>query len=403
MKYLIMLGDGMADYPIPQLGEKTPLQVAKKPNMDFLAQNGISGLVRTVPEGMTPGSDTANLSVMGYDPKIYYTGRSPLEAISMGIAMAPEDIAFRCNLVTLSDEPDYAAKTMVDYSSDEISTTESIQLVNFLAEHFNNQTLQFYPGISYRHCLVYRGGETGTIMTPPHDITTQKVTGHLPTGVYGGQLLKLMKESYTLLKDHPVNVERVKQGLNPANSCWFWGEGRKPALTSFEERFGLKGAVISAVDLIKGIAICADMESINVIGATGNIHTNFKGKGEAALAAFDRGIDYVYIHVEAPDESGHRNELENKILSIEKIDAEILGPIMAGLKERGEDYRILLLPDHGTPLALRTHVGDPVPFSLYDSRSKNPNNAAAYDEESAAQTGVFVAEGHRLIEDLLKN
>lgn len=397
-----MLGDGMADYPIPELGDKTPLQAAKKPRMDFLAKNGLSGLVRTVPEGMSPGSDTANLSVMGYDPRLYYTGRSPLEAVSMGIEMAAEDISFRCNIVTLSQEEDYAQKTLLDYSSDEITTEEAAILVGDLAKHFNNETLLLYPGISYRHCLIYKGGETGTEMTPPHDITTKIIGNYLPKGVYGELLLNLMKESYELLKDHPVNQARIKRGLKPANSCWFWGEGRKPSLTSFKERFGIKGAAISAVDLIKGIALCSGIESIDVEGATGTIQTNFKGKGQAALDAFDRGIDYVYIHVEAPDESGHRAELDNKILAIEEIDSRILGPVMDGLKARGEDFSILLLPDHGTPLALRTHVGDPVPFALYRSTGNQPNGAQGYDEDSAASTGLFVEEGHTLIDWLLQ-
>lgn len=401
MKYVVMLGDGMADRPVPELGGKTPLEAAVKPHMDFLAQHGTVGMARTVPEGMPPGSDTANLSVMGYDPKIYYSGRSPLEAVSMGIPLAADDVTFRCNLVNLSEEGALGDATMVDYSSDEITTAESTELVNFLNREFHTEGRDLYPGISYRHCLVLRRAETGTDCTPPHDISLKPVREYLPKGRYGGQLLDLMKRSYALLRNHPVNRARAARGLRPANCCWFWGEGTRPALSSFEERFGVKGGVISAVDLIKGIGICAGLRSVDVPGATGNVDTNFQGKAEAAIELLENGCDFVYIHVEAPDECGHRREVENKVRSIELIDREILGRLLPALQKRGEDYAVLLMPDHPTPLSIRTHSSDPVPFVLYRSDRESPLHASAYTEALAAKTGLFIPEGHRLMEKLL--
>ena len=368
MKYVVMLGDGMADRPVPELGGRTPLEAAVKPHMDFLAQHGTVGMARTVPEGMPPGSDTANLSVMGYDPKIYYSGRSPLEAVSMGIPLATDDVTFRCNLVNLSEEGALEDATMVDYSSDEITTAESTELVNFLNREFHTEARDLYPGISYRHCLVLRRAETGTDCTPPHDISLKPVREYLPKGRYGGQLLDLMKRSYALLRDHPVNRARAARGLRPANCCWFWGEGTRPALSSFEERFGVKGGVISAVDLIKGIGICAGLRSVDVPGATGNVDTNFQGKAEAA---------------------------------IELIDRESRGRLRPALQKRGEDYAVLLMPDHPTPLSIRTHSSDPVPFVLYRSDRESPLHASAYTEALAAKTGLFIPEGHRLMEKLL--
>lgn len=398
MKYIVMLGDGMADLPVECLGGKTPLQVANKPYMDKCAKEGICGLVKTVPTGMPPGSDTANLSVMGYDPEIYYTGRSPIEAVSMGIELAPEDLSFRCNLVTLSDDVNYEDKTMVDYSSEEITTEEAAEIIATLEEHFGNEILQLYAGTSYRHCLVWKNGEAGSILTPPHDISDKKVTDHLPTGTYGKELLAIMKESYEILKDHPVNKKRIERGLNPANSMWLWGEGRKPMLKPFTDIFGVKGSVISAVDLIKGLGICSEMVNIEVPNITGNINTNFVGKGEFALKTLlEDNLDMIYIHVEAPDECGHRGEAENKKLAIELIDRDILGPVMEGLKAAGEDFALLLTPDHATPIVLKTHTSDPIPFAIYRSNSNETNGAAAYDEVNAKSTGYYIDKGCELM------
>lgn len=402
MKYIVMLGDGMADYPLEALAGKTPLAVANKPNMDDLAQHGCVGMAKTVPDGMPPQSDTANLSVMGYDPKAYYTGRSPLEAVSMGIDLAADDLVFRCNLVCVSAEEDYAEKTMIDYSADEISTEESTQLIAYLNERFQDETLALYPGISYRHCLVLKHKRPGGMLTPPHDITLKPVKDSLPKGAHAELLYEMMARSYALLKDHPVNLARIKRGLKPANSCWFWGEGTKPALPSFYETHGVRGGVVSAVDLIKGIGLCAGMDVVDVEGATGNINTNFAGKGAAALSLLQNGCDLVYIHVEAPDESGHRHELENKIKSIERIDADILGQILPALRRNHEPFRVLLMPDHPTPIALRTHTSDPVPFVLYEEGRQAQPRAEVYTEEMAKETGLFVQKGHSLMEKLIK-
>lgn len=397
MKYVVVLGDGMADHPIPQLNGRTPLQYAKKPNIDFLARNGILGMVKTIPEGIHPGSDVANLSVLGYDPRIYYTGRSPLEAVSMGVELSPADIAFRCNLVTLSDEENYEDKTMIDYSSDEISTDESRELIEEVNRHFRNDIIQFYPGISYRHCMVWRNGPEKFKLTPPHDISERKIKDYLPQGETGTALLKMMAESSRFLNNHPVNRQRVSRGLRPANSIWLWGEGKKPAIPVFYDKYGVKGSVISAVDLIKGIGICSGMKSINVDGATGNIHTNFYGKAKAALAELESGQDFVYVHVEAPDECGHRHEIDNKVRAIELIDEKIVGPLLDGLEKFG-DYKIMILPDHPTPLSLRTHTSDPVPFVIYHKSSAKDNGAQGYDEAEAGKTGLFVSEGHTLMD-----
>ena len=327
MKYFVILGDGMADRPYEGLGGKTPLDVANHPTMDYLASKGICGLAKTVPEGMPPGSDTANLSVMGYDPKVYYTGRSPLEAVSMGIELSLNDVTYRCNTVTLSDDEAYEDCTMIDYSCDEITTPESTQIINDLNEVFKKEDLNIYPGISYRHCLVLRDAKDGADCTPPHDILEQKITDNLPKGQNSELLLSMMKRSRELLKDHPVNKSRIERGLHPVSSLWFWGEGRKPNLTAFVEKYGKKGAVVSAVDLIKGIGICAGLNSIDVPGATGNIDTNFEGKSQAAVDALLSGDDFVYVHMEAPDECGHRCEPENKVRAIELIDEKVLKPM----------------------------------------------------------------------------
>ena len=401
MKYIIVIGDGMADYPVEELGGKTPLEVAEKPNIDYLARHGRVGLVKTTPDGMKPGSDNTNLGIMGFDPVQYYTGRSPLEAVSLGIDLADTDVSYRVNLVTLSDEPDYQDKTMIDYSSDEISTEESSQLIDYLAKHLNTEQIHFYPGISYRHCMVYSHGETGQELTPPHDILDQKISGYLPKGSQADTFLMLMKRSYELLKDHPINKDRIKRGLRPANSIWPWGEGKRPAIPSLHEKYGIKGSVISAVDLIKGIGICAGMNSVDVEGATGNVNTNYHGKAEAALEELRNGSDFVYVHVEAPDECGHRHEVENKVKAIELIDQYIVGYIMETLKKEGEDFHLLVMPDHPTPLKLRTHVSDPVPFVLYCSEKELTPHAEGYTEKKAEETGCFEERAYELMDRLL--
>ncbi|PNV60862.1 cofactor-independent phosphoglycerate mutase [Clostridium sp. chh4-2] len=399
MKYIVMLGDGMADYPVEKLGGCTPLQKAQKPNIDRLASKGVLGMVKTVPDGLKPGSDVANLSAMGYNPVECYTGRSPLEAVSIGIEMSDTDVAFRCNLVTLSDEADYDQKTMVDYSSDEISTAEAAELILAVNEAFKSASIEFYPGISYRHCMIWHEGPVGLDLTPPHDISDRKITEYVPKNEV---VYDLMKRSHEVLKNHPVNQARIARGLHPANSIWLWGEGTKPGVSNFEKTYGVKGSVISAVDLIKGIGICAGMKVIEVEGATGNIDTNFSGKGKAALDTLLEGQDLVYIHVEAPDECGHRGEIENKVKAIELIDELIVGPLLKGLEEAGEEYSILVMPDHPTPLAIKTHISDPVPYLLYRSTDPVDSGISTYTEETCASTGRYVGHGYELMKELLE-
>lgn len=396
MKYIVVLCDGMADRPIPQLGGKTPMEAAHKPNMDALASRGLCGTARTIPHGMHPQSDIANLAVMGYDPAIYYRGRSPLEAVSMGIDLGPDDIAIRCNISTVSDEADYLDKTMIDYSADEISTDEARQLVKYVANKLNTEDMQLYPGISYRHCLVMRNAQTGTDLTPPHDITGRPVRSFMPVGRYGERLTGFIMDSHRLLKDHPVNLARMARGENPANTCWLWGEGTRPALKPFQELYGLRGGVVCAVDLIKGLGICAGMEVPHVEGATGAKRTDFAAKGRKALELLMSGTDLVYIHIEAPDESGHAGDLQCKLDAIEAIDKYILGYLITSLKAAGEDYAIMLLPDHPTPIEIRTHSADPVPFVLYRS-DKVHHGPSEYTEASAAGTGLHLEQGHTLM------
>lgn len=400
MKYIVILGDGMADRPLPQLDNQTPLQCAYKPHMDFLAQNGKTGLVHTVPQGIAPGSDVANLSVMGYDPALYYTGRSPLEAVSMGVQLSDTDVAFRCNLVTLAGDGAYEDKVMSDYSADEISTEEARQLIEDVNCYLQTEDMVFHPGISYRHCMIWHQGPTGLGLTPPHDILERKINPYLPQGAYGELLLSMMKKSAEFLPTHPINLSRVSRGLRPANSIWLWGEGKRPAVPSFQEKYGLQGSVISAVDLIKGLGICAGLSSIEVEGATGNYHTNFKGKALAALQELENGKDFVYIHIEAPDECGHRFEIENKVKSIERIDADVVGTLLEGL-QKYEDFRLLILPDHPTPLSLRTHTSDPVPFIIYQKSQPHLSGVHGYDEFQAAATGLTVTQGHRLMDTFI--
>lgn len=400
MKYVVVLGDGMADYRVLQLGNRTPLQCAKKPNIDYLAEFGEIGMVKTIPDGIAPGSDAANLSVMGYNPKIYYTGRSPLEAVSMGVELSDTDLAFRCNLVTLGMDSSYESATMLDYSSDEISSPEAAELIKEINKYMADDEFCFYPGISYRHCMVWKRGTGSRKLTPPHDILEKSITDYLPSGNSGEMFLSMQKKSYEVLKNHPVNQARIARGLRPANSIWLWGEGRKPAIPKFSVKYGIKGSVVSAVDLIKGIGMCAGLDSIDVAGTTGNIHTNFKGKAEAALKELHSGKDFVYVHVEAPDECGHRFEIENKVLSIEYIDKLVVGTLLEGL-ESYDDYSIMVLPDHPTPLALRTHTAEPVPYIIYRKGKKKPSGILGYDEFQALRTGIFVEEGYKLMDRFL--
>lgn len=398
MKYIVVLLDGAADTPVETLGGKTPLQVAKKPNIDRLATMGEMGMVTTVPANLPPGSDVANLAVFGYDPQIYYTGRSPLEALSMGVHLELTDTTFRTNVVTLSEDEPYEEKTMVDYSSDEITTEESTILVNAVNEVLKTEEYEFHPGISYRHLMVWHNKKNDFKLTPPHDISDRKVTEYLPKDEV---LLDLMKRSYEILKDHPVNIARKERGLRPANSFWIWGNGTKPDLKTFDELYGVRGSVVSAVDLIKGIGVGAGLNVVDVIGATGNVHTNFDGKAEAAINELKNGADFIYVHLEAPDEAGHRREIENKVKAIELIDEKIVAPIVAYLKEAGEEYSMLVMPDHPTPLAIKTHTSDPVPYILYKSNECAEKPEVSYTEENAKATGVVCEKGHDLMKKLL--
>lgn len=399
MKYIIILCDGMADEPLDELGGRTPLEAARTMNMDSLAKVSEIGMVRTVPAGMAPGSDTANLSVIGYDPEEYYTGRSPLEALSIGADMAPDDVSFRCNLVTLSEEEDrYEDRHILDHSSGEISTEEAAELLEALSEGLKREGYTFYVGTSYRHLLIQKKGKV-TELTAPHDILTKQIGGYLPED---GVLREMMVKSYDILKDHPVNKRRRTEGKNPANSAWFWGAGTRPALRSFEEKNGVKGAMISAVDLLKGIAVGAGMDNIVVEGANGGLDTNYAGKAQAAVKALtEDGYDFVYVHIEAPDEMGHQGSFRDKITAIERIDEQIIGPVRTALEDAGTDFRMLILPDHPTPVRVRTHTSDPIPYLLYDS-TEYIAGMDTYSEKTGKQTGVFVEKGYRLMDHLLE-
>lgn len=396
MKYLVLLCDGMADYPVPELGNKTPMGASHTPNMDKLAEKSIIGLVKTVADNMKPGSDVANLSVLGYDPQVYYTGRSSLEAGSIGIDMKDTDISFRCNLVTLSDEPNYEDKTILDYCADDISTEEAKELVDYLEKNLGNDEFKLYSGVSYRHCLIWNKGtlEVGEL-TPPHDITGKPIKEYIPNHPNAQKLYELMVKSYNLLKDHPVNKAREARGLKPANSMWLWGKGVRASLMPFTEKYGLKGSMISAVDLLKGIGKFAGMNVVYVPGATGYMDTNFEGKAKAAIKEFENGQDFVYIHVEAPDECGHRYEIENKKKSLEIIDEKILGPVLEAL-ENYDDYKVLIMPDHATPLSLKTHTNDPIPFLIY--KKSNPTIGGEFTEEGAKASGIYIENGHKIME-----
>lgn len=394
MKYLIVLGDGMADRPLTELKGMTPLEYAVTPNFDKLAAKSSVGLVKTVPDGMKPGSDVANLSVLGYDPKRYYSGRSPLEALSIGVIMKPGDVAVRTNLVTLSDEEKLEDKTMLDYSAGEIPTEEARKIIESVEEELGSERLKFYSGVSYRHCLIETNGTTATKLTPPHDISGKKVGEYLPQGEMGGEMRELIRRSGEILAEHPVNVKRRAEGKRPATHVWFWGAGTKPTLDTFFSKFGLKGAIVSAVDLLKGIAKGTEMYAPCVKGATGTLSTNWKGKVEAVKDCFKSGIDYVYLHFEAPDECGHQGDIPGKIAAIEKVD-EALGELKEFLDSTGEDYKIAVLPDHPTPIEVRTHASSPVPYMIYDSR-KPVVSGLKYNEKDA-QNGEYLDNGQMII------
>ena len=403
MKYLVLIPDGMADEKIEALGNRTPMEAACKPMMDALAKNALVGTVSNVPVGMVPESDTANMAILSFDPKVYSKGRSPLEAVSMGIEMQPDETAYRCNVVTLSDEGEaYEDKIILDHSADEITTAEADELIHALQEKLGNEIRRFYTGVSYRHCLIRKNGNDRYPFMRPHDILGQRIGDYLPKAEDGGEeFYQMMKESFEILNHHPVNEARRARGLKPANSAWFWSPGKKPQLPNFREKWGLNGAVISAVDLIKGIGLCAGMRSIDVEGATGNVHTNYEGKAQAAIEAFRNGHDYVYIHVEAPDECGHRAELENKVLSVELIDQKILKPVYEYLVSCGEDFRVMVLPDHPTPIRMRTHTSLPVPFFIYDS-TRTLDGVNSFSEESATAKGFYIENGFTLMEHLIR-
>ena len=403
MKYFVLIPDGMADEKVEALGNLTPMEKADKPFMDMLAKKSFVGTVSNVPQGMVPESDTANMAILSFDPKIYSKGRSPLEAFSIGIKMADDETAYRCNIVTLTEEQDnYEDRIILDHSADEISTAEADELIKALEENMGDDIKKFYTGISYRHCLIWKNGNDKYDFTRPHDILGKRIGEYLPKVENGGEeFLQLMKKSYDILKDHPVNIARKEKGLKPANSAWLWSPGKKPQLPSFKEKWGLDGTVISAVDLIKGIGLCAGMKSIDVEGATGNVHTNYEGKANAAIQAFKDGADYVYVHVEGPDECGHRAEIDNKVLSIELIDKKILAPVYEYLKNCGEDFKIMVLPDHPTPLHIRTHSIAPVPFFIYSSTNET-NGVNTFNEFTAQATNNYIDKGHTLMNILVK-
>jgi len=409
MKYFILLGDGMADLPVPEIGGITPLQAANTPVADSLSASSLCGMVQTVPEGMEPGSGPANMSVMGYDPLIYYTGRSPLEAVSLGIQMNSTDIVFRCNLVSLekhSNDSRYEECSMLDYSSGEISTAESAELIHDLEKALSSDSIRFFAGRSYRHCMVWENGPISSLLTPPHDISGKVIAEYLPSGDRSDILLDLMKKSVEVLSDHPVNRSRHARGLRTADSIWLWGQGTRPDLPSFESVYGKRGAVISAVDLVFGIGRCAGLDVIEVPGATGTITSNLAGKAQAAMDCFSSGTDYVYLHVEAPDECGHQGDVHGKIEAIAKIDREILMPVYEYLEKArrltGENYRIMFLPDHPTPVSIRTHTGEAVPFILYDSSENRDSGISDYSEISAEKTGVHFSSGPELFERFIR-
>lgn len=396
MKYFVLIPDGMADEKIEALGNKTPMEAAHKPTMDYLAQRSYSGLVQNVPEGMVPESDTANMSILSFDPAIYSRGRSPIEAVSMGLDMADDDVAIRCNFVTLTDAPRYEDRILIDNGAGEISTEEARVLVDALNRELGDETRHLYVGMTYRHCMLWKNADDRYPFARPHDIIGRAIGEFLPSGESGEAFLEYMRRSCEILDNHPINIERRRQGLNVANSCWFWSPGKKMTLPSFTEKFGISGAVISAVDLIKGLGISAGMRSIDVEGATGTVHTNYEGKAAAAIEAFESGIELVYLHLEGPDEHGHRGEADNKIKSVENIDSRVLCPVYDYLKNCGDDFGILVLPDHPTPVRLRTHTRAAVPYIIYSSKSEN-EGIECYTESACAE-GKYIPDGWRLMQ-----
>ena len=397
MKYVVILGDGMAGEPLEALGGKTTLEYANTPTMDALAGMGQMGLACTVPQDMKPGSDVANLAVLGYNPKTNYSGRSPLEALSVGVAMEDTDIVFRCNLVTVTEDEPYGEKTILDHSSGEISSQDADILMDAIREAFNSEEIQFYSGTSYRHITIWKEGKVLDLI-PPHDHLGEKIGAYLPAEP---KFREMMEKSFDILNNHPLNLKRAAEGKNKANSLWFWGAGTKPALGNFKEKTGLKGAMISAVDLLKGIAVGAGMQIMEVEGATGSLDTNYEGKARAALKALlEDGCDFAYIHVEAPDEMGHQGNMDHKVLSIEYLDNRIIAPVKKALDASGEDYRMLILPDHPTPIRCRTHTSDPVPYIIYDSTMQR-KAIARYNEREAAATGIFQPEGYQLMDQFI--
>jgi 2,3-bisphosphoglycerate-independent phosphoglycerate mutase len=398
MKFIILQGDGMADYPLDVLGGKTPLEAARTPNMDWLAQRGEYGIAHVIPEGFPPGSDVGNMCIMGYDPAVYHTGRSPLEAASMGVALGPNDIAFRCNLVTLGGAG--AETFMEDFTSGHISTKEAAELIRVIGSALGGDGIDFFPGVSYRHLMVWRNGKEEMATTPPHDITDQKTAGYMPNGDGADRLLKLMRDSQAVLADHPVNKNRQAEGLRQATSIWLWGQGRAPQLPRLTERFGIKGGVISAVDIIHGLGVYAGLERIEVPGITGFLDTNYVGKGEYGVRSLERN-DLVFIHVEATDEAGHMGDVEKKIQALEDFDEKVVGTVLKGMAHR-KDWRVLLMPDHPTSIALKTHVSDPVPFVLYSPQEPRNNGTVGYNERDAAKTGVVAKQAFKLMEALIE-
>ncbi len=396
MKYLILVPDGAGDEKIEALGDKTPLEVSDIKNIDELAHKGLVGMVKTIPPGIAPGSDAANLSVMGYDPSVYLTGRSPLEAASIGIEMSDTDVAFRTNIITLSGDGDYEDLIITDHSSGDITTEEADELIKAVNEAFEDENIKFYTGVSYRHCMIVHNGSVEYELTPPHDVLTKRVGDYLPKGEGSEFITNMMKKSYDILKDHPVNKSREARGLNPANTLWIWGQGKKPSLSSFYDKYGIRGTAISAVDLIKGIAICAGLNSVDVEGATGTLHTNFDGKAKAAIDEFKRGMDFVYMHLEGPDECSHQGDMEGKMECMKSIDTKVLKPIEDYLRSAGDDFRILIVPDHRTPIAMRTHSSTPVPFVIYDSRKEEPYDEEKCFSEKSGEKGMYFDSGFEL-------
>jgi 2,3-bisphosphoglycerate-independent phosphoglycerate mutase len=399
-KFLVLLIDGAGDYPLPELGGKTPLEVARTPNLDKLSQMAELGMVKTIPDGLPPGSDVANLNVLGYDPRRYYTGRSAFEALSMGVELKPSDVSLRCNLVTLSGNGDYADCIMKDYSAGEIDTGEARQIVEECQRMLGSDEFRFYPGVSYRHVVIWSGGNKNVKLTPPHDILDKRIGDYLPGGEGSQALVDLMERSFNFLSEYPINLKRIEHQQHPANSIWFWGLGTSPALPKFKEKFGLSGSAIAAVDLVKGIGVAAGLKPVNVPGATGRVDTNFRGKAEAVLERFNAGDDFIFLHVEAPDEAGHQGSLETKIKSIELVDELVVGTIVEKMDFFG-DYSLMVLPDHYTPISVRTHVSDPVPFMIYDS-GKAGKGANGLSEKEAARTGLYFDQGHQLVEYFLR-